>query len=192
MILFNVSKRIVSEPFFSCKTPLYEIDRQMINLTCIINLACAEAATGDVLQNRCSSVFCNIHRKAPMLKSLCSVNIVKFSRTVFFIEHLRWLLLLRWRAFKISECSWESWLTVLAPSVCRHMFNISFAFNPKIRLIKRRKHYFVVFSNFQRSVTFLVKQEMIKEINVSECFCIFLLKVDLSLHNRFWLYCNTS
>ena len=93
MILFNVSKRIVSEPFFSCKTPLYEIDRQMINLTCIINLACAEAATGDVLQNRCSSVFCNIHRKAPMLKSLCSVNIVKFSRTVFFIEHLRWLLL---------------------------------------------------------------------------------------------------
>ena len=58
----------------------------------------------DVLQNRCSQKFGNIHRKTTVLESLFNkvaglqhrcfyVNIAKFLRTHFFIEHLRWLLL---------------------------------------------------------------------------------------------------
>ena len=39
----------------------------------------------DVLQNRCSSEFCNIHRKTPMLESL--FNKVAGLRTAFFIVH---------------------------------------------------------------------------------------------------------
>ena len=50
----------------------------------------------EVFQNRFSEIFCNIQRKAPVLKSLfnkvklCNfpANITKFLRTVFFIEHL--------------------------------------------------------------------------------------------------------
>ena len=68
----------------------------------------------DVLQSRCPQILCNVHRKTAALESLfnkvpvlqaCNfikkrlqqscfpVNIAKFLRTLFFIEHLRWLLL---------------------------------------------------------------------------------------------------
>ena len=67
-----------------------------------------------VLKNFVTENFCNIHSKTPVLESLfnkvaglkvCNfikkrlqlrylpVNIAKFLRTTFFIEHLRWLLL---------------------------------------------------------------------------------------------------
>ena len=59
----------------------------------------------DVLQNICSSKFLNIHRKTLVLEShfnkvaglkACNtcfpVNITKFLRTAFFIEHPSWLL----------------------------------------------------------------------------------------------------
>ena len=73
---------------------------------------CTEAATGVVLQNRCSQRFRKNHMKTPALKSLfakvpglktCNfvrkrlqhrlflVNIPKFLRTPFFIKHLQWL-----------------------------------------------------------------------------------------------------
>ena len=73
-----------------------------------------EAALSDVLQNRCSWKFCNIHREACVLESLINktatmkacnfikkrlqhrcftVNIAKFLRISFFIEHLWWLVL---------------------------------------------------------------------------------------------------
>ena len=81
----------------------------------------------DILQNRCSKEFRNVHRKAPMLESLfnkvtcfqaCNfikknlqyrcfpVNITKFLRTVFFIENLRWLLL---NLFDCDESCDEEW-----------------------------------------------------------------------------------
>ena len=68
----------------------------------------------DFFQTRCSWRFCNIHRKTPVLESLFNkavglqscdfikkrlrhrcfpVNIAKFLRTAFFIEHLWWLFL---------------------------------------------------------------------------------------------------
>ena len=50
-----------------------------------------EVAVRNVLQNRCSLKFRNIHRKTPVLESL--FNKVAGLNS-FFIEHLRWLLLL--------------------------------------------------------------------------------------------------
>ena len=57
----------------------------------------------DVLQNRFSLKFPNIHGKTPVLEFLFNkkklqhkclpVNIAKFLRTAFFIEYLWWLLL---------------------------------------------------------------------------------------------------
>ena len=53
-----------------------------------------------VLQNRCSKIFCNIHRKTPVLKSLFKNPTQVFTEIVFeifrnrfFIEHFWWLLL---------------------------------------------------------------------------------------------------
>ena len=77
----------------------------------------------DVLQNRCYSKFCNIYRKTSVLDSLwnkvaslkaCNsikrlqqrcflVNITKFLRTPFFIEHLCWILLRKWKSFFLHE-----------------------------------------------------------------------------------------
>ena len=61
----------------------------------------------DVLQNRCSSEFCNIYRKTSVLnqnafnfikqrlQNRCfPMNIAKFLRTAVSVEHLWWLLLL--------------------------------------------------------------------------------------------------
>ena len=82
----------------------------------------AEAIT-DFLQNKFSQKFCNIQRKIPVLESLFNnvaglescksikrrlqhsyfpVNITKFLRTAFSIEHLRWLLL-KLRVFLVCD-----------------------------------------------------------------------------------------
>ena len=37
-----------------------------------------EAATGGVLQKRCSRKFCNIHRKTPVLEPLCGLSSLQF------------------------------------------------------------------------------------------------------------------
>ena len=75
-------------------------------------------SSGSILEKRCSQKFRQIHRKTPVsqsffkkscrsqacnfikktLQHMCfPVNLAKFLRTPFFIEHLRWLLLiLQW------------------------------------------------------------------------------------------------
>ena len=50
----------------------------------------------EVLQNRCSWKFLNIHRKTTVLESqhrCCPANIAKILKTLFFTEHRRWVLL---------------------------------------------------------------------------------------------------
>ena len=68
-------------------------------ITCSTNIK--KQSFADVFQNRCSQKFLNIHRKTPVLEFFKKrlqhrcfpVNIAKFLRTVFLMEHLRWQLL---------------------------------------------------------------------------------------------------
>ena len=73
-------------------------------------------------ENTCARVSLLIKLQAWGLHRCLPVNFAKFSRTHFFIEHLRWLLLIIWRPSKkehlfygttTSGCFWSSLLLLL-------------------------------------------------------------------------------
>ena len=90
----------------------YHFDHSAFTIyTCFVAPKEQKQPFADVLQNRCSYKFRNIHTKATVLESLFNkvagirlqkrlehrcfpVNIAKFLRTAFVIEHL-WCLLLK-------------------------------------------------------------------------------------------------
>ena len=83
-----------------------------------LNSIFRKQAFTDVLQNRCPYKFRNIHRKTPAtilnkrLQHRCFlVNIAKFLRTTFSIEHLLWLLLI----FNVFWCV-PKWLVKIEPA----------------------------------------------------------------------------
>ena len=89
---------------------LHLLYASMISRILIQCILVQEPPLADVFQNKCSWKFRNIHGKTPILKSVFDkvaglkdwklqhrcfpVNISKFLRTAFFIEHLRWLTMM--------------------------------------------------------------------------------------------------